>query len=167
MQLYVINLHYTSLSTATEVGSKQVFCLKHSKILHHKYDYVATITTNKIRTCTLLSGYIQPNTWYPVSAAWRRKTQNDIVFIIHVTWYLSISSEMHTQDTNVTVKIYLIWYTRDLWKLVRSCEICVYYDRQALPYSLDFKAPRKFWNPLSKTVTVLVWELLNQFPPFR
>ena len=35
---------------------------------------------------------------------------------------------------------------------------CIYYARQThgiyqvLPYSVDFKAPREFWNPLSKTV---------------
>ena len=35
---------------------------------------------------------------------------------------------------------------------------CIYYARQTreiyqvLPYSVDFKAPQEFWNPLSKTV---------------
>ena len=47
---------------------------------------------------------------------------------------------------------------RDLWKLSRYCNSCIYYAHQTskiyqvLPYSVDFKAPWVLWNPLSKAV---------------
>ena len=49
-----------------------------------------------------------------------------------------------------------VWHGRELWKLSRSCKLCVYYARQtheivqALSYSVDFKALGDLFNTMSK-----------------
>ena len=69
----------------------------------------------------------------------------------------SMSDVYHIVATVVVcagLKIRRICYAQDLWKLAWSWKQFLPDPQiyQVLPYSVDFKAPRELWNPLSKTV---------------
>ena len=67
---------------------------------------------------------------------------------------------------SVLVKLYNTSIVLGWFAIPETCEIiasnsCFYYAHQTheiyqiLPYSVDFKAPKELWNPLSKTVLSL------------
>ena len=70
-------------------------------------------------------------------------------------WNMRNMSDMAHARPVLTIKT--VWHGRELWKLSRSCKLCVYYARQtreivqALSYSVDFKALGDLFNTLSKT----------------
>ena len=61
-------------------------------------------------------------------------------------------------SNNPVLNIRTICQTQDLWKLACLVTSCIYYAcqtheiYQVLLYSVDFKAPKELWNPLSKAV---------------